>query len=122
MIDIKETLHFIELEILSHLKEFPSNNTFTDIFKSKDYAKSHVSTAIANLVDSGYISKENSSSNKKVFNLILLEKSFPIINEYHECIKNFHKTSIMNISKDELKIFEQVLMKISNNLSEKEYE
>ncbi|WP_249029031.1 MarR family winged helix-turn-helix transcriptional regulator [Tannockella kyphosi] len=138
MIDLRETTHFInlkrknyfnglleqtglnliELDILVFLSEFPENNTFTEIMKSKDYAKSYVSKAITNLVNNGYLLKEGSLSNKKVYNLFLLEKGEPIILLYHQCLEEFRNKAFLGIKDEEQKIFENVIQQISNNLED----
>lgn len=110
-------LNFMEIETLVYLKEFPDNNTFTDIMKSKDYAKSYISTAISNLVDKGYIAKEVSKTNKKVHNLFLLEKSTDIINQYEVCVQSFRNAAFIGVSDEEIQTFEVVLTKILKNLN-----
>ncbi len=139
MIDLKESFHSInlkrknyfdevleqtelnmmELEVIVHLDLFPENNTFTDIMKSKDYAKSYVSKAISHLVELGYIKKEVSPTNKKVHNLFLLEKGKPMVALYDECVQHFRDHAFEGVSREEYEVFERVIGKISRNLEEK---
>lgn len=109
-------LNLLELEILAYLNDYPDNNTFTEIQKWKDYSKSHVSTSITHLIDKGYISKEVSKNNKKIYHITLLEKSLSIIEEYKKCIDNFKNDAFKDISTQEREYLYQILLKISNNL------
>lgn len=117
---IKHDLNLMELEILVFLYEFPKSNTLTAIFKTKGFAKSHVSNAISNLVQRGYVLKETSDTNKKVHNLTLVEISHNVINDYYSCVNLFRKDAFLDISQQEIEIFEQVVCKISKNLQKKE--
>lgn len=112
------SLNMMEVEILATLSECPDNNTFTDIMKMKDYAKSYISKAISNLVERGYIEKRTCENNKKVYNLFLLESSEPIIKQYNECVENFRNDAMAGLKKDQIRIFEQVISKINENLSQ----
>ncbi|WP_317856249.1 MarR family winged helix-turn-helix transcriptional regulator [Chakrabartyella piscis] len=111
-------LNFMELEVLDFLNHEPNRNTFTEIIKSKGYAKSHISSAISNLIDKGYLAKEPAPNNKKVFYLRLLEKSEYALMQQEICIKNYQKTAFRGITKEELDTFQTVLMKIESNLTE----
>ncbi|MFI3177403.1 MAG: MarR family winged helix-turn-helix transcriptional regulator [Eubacteriales bacterium] len=115
-------LNLMEIEILGFLSEEPDSNTFTDIMRAKDYAKSHISTAITNLVNSNYIEKCCCDNNKKVQQLFLLERSGPIIDAYNRCVNEFHKNAFTGLTSQELEVFNQVIDKINDNLSkEQEY-
>ncbi len=115
----KSGLNMLELEILGYLYECPDRNTFTEIFRSKDYAKSHISTAVANLVNDGYIEKKSLPANKKVHNLIPLEKSKAVVEEYNECIEKFKEAAFKDIPGEEIELFHSVIDKIKKNLESK---
>lgn len=139
MIDLKETFHSIslkrktyfdmmlegielslmEVEILFFLKEYPENNTFTEIMRSKDYAKSYVSKAISNLLELGYLEKQMVPTNKKMYKLFLLEKSERAIQEYSACVKRFREDAFAGIAEEDYKVFERVIKQLSDNLSER---
>ncbi|MFI3171857.1 MAG: hypothetical protein R3Y58_05790 [Eubacteriales bacterium] len=139
MIDLKETFHSVnlkrktyfdelledtdlnlmEIEILLFLKEYPENNSFTAIIKSKDYAKSYVSKAITHLVELEYLKKEAFTDNKKMYQLFLLEKSHQIIEEYNRCVERFRSCAFAGISDEDAVVFERVMQKISQNLMER---
>lgn len=136
MVDIREVFHYVslkrkiyfdkfmeetelnlmEIEIIIFLYENPRNNTFTEIMKSKGYAKSYVSKAISNLVEKQYITKQGIEQNKKIYKLFLLDKSKKIVDEYMKCVDAFRKDAFVDISDEELEIFEKVMKKISDNL------
>lgn len=106
----------IEVEILAFVHDFPQNNTFTDIFSSKDYTKSHISTAITRLIEKEYLIREKSTENKKIYYLKLLKKSNPIIEEYKKCVETFEQDALNDITPIELDACIQLLQKIENNL------
>lgn len=116
---LEETeLNLMEIEVLVFLKCSPENNTFTEIMKSKDYAKSYISKAITNLVEKGYLSKQASPDNKKVYRLYLLDKSQDIVKKYDTCVEQFRMYAFAGISEEELQVFENVMIQISNNIAE----
>ncbi len=138
MIDLKETFHevslkrrmyfdrmieetelnLMEIEILVFLSQHPESNTFTEIMNSKGYAKSYISKAISNLVKSEYITKESTANNKKVYRLYLLEKSQDIVEAYFRCVTQFRSDAFQNVSDEERIVFENVINKILENLTE----
>lgn len=113
----KYDLTQMEIDIVGFLSEQPDNNTFTDIMKAKDYAKSHISNAITHLVNGGCIEKCSLDNNKKVHKLFLLNNSKNVIKDYNICIENFRKDALVGIKESEIKIFEQVISKMHCNLS-----
>lgn len=110
-------LTMLQLEILVSLHEEPNSNTFTDIMKAKDYAKSHISTAINHLVEEGYIVRKPSATNKKVYYLYLLEKSHPLVTAYGDCIQRFQADAFAGITEEELALYEKILIKMRHNLT-----
>lgn len=115
-------LNMMQLEILSYLHEFPDNNTFTEIMKSKDYARSQISAAITGLIQQGFLKKEPHPGNRKVFFLILQEKSSAIVEDYAICNENFEKVALVGITEEEKELFEIIYGKIQKNLANREYE
>ncbi|MFI3231092.1 MAG: MarR family winged helix-turn-helix transcriptional regulator [bacterium] len=115
----KANLNMMEIEILVYIYRYPDNNTFTEIQRLKNYSKSHISTSISHLIQKDYLARENSLTNKKVYNLRLLEKSEPVIHEYFRCVTAFQKDAFKDINDNELEHFKEILLKISNNLQER---
>lgn len=113
-------LNLMEIEILAFLSKQPDSNTFTDIMRAKDYAKSHVSTVITRLVTGGYIEKRCVGNNKKVQQLFLLDRSAPIIAEYNRCVKTFQGVAFAGLTERQLAMFEQVINKMNDNLSKEQ--
>lgn len=111
-------LNLMEIEILVFLNQYPENNTFTEIMRSKGYAKSYVSKAISNLVELEYIRKQGIENNKKVYRLFLLDKSQSVIEAYDACVKKFRNDAFAGIDNEDLEIFDNVINKIANNLTE----
>lgn len=114
----KTGLTMIELELLSFLDECPDSNTFTEIQRSKDYAKSHLSSAIGHLVEKGYVERRGAENNKKVQFLFLTEKSVDIVEEYDRCATQFRRVAFDGITQEEKELFLTVLHKMRNNLKE----
>lgn len=109
-------LAFMELEILVLMNEHHEKKTFTDIMRSKDYAKSHVSKAISNLVAKRYIEKTACENNKKVFYLQLLDKANYVLEEYYLIEAEYIAKAFEGISQSEAETFTNMLKKISANL------
>lgn len=109
-------LALIDVEILAYIDEFPENNTFTEILNSKEYSKSHISTAIKRLISRGYLTREKSENNKKIYHLKLQQNSNYIINEYKKYVQKFQEDALKDISQQEIEILTNLLKKINNNL------
>lgn len=114
----KTDLNLMQLEIMVSLYEFPEQNTFTEIMKSKDYAKSFVSTAINNLVKRGYVKKLPQPCNKKVFTLALESNCEEIIQAYYKCVESFQADAAKGISEEKFQVFKDILIEVANNLTE----
>lgn len=111
-------LNMMQLEILAYLHEFPDNNTFTEIMKSKDYARSQISSGISGLIAQDFIKKRPHPGNRKVFFLILQEKARPIVKEYLICNEKFEIVAMKGISTEEMELFQQINEKVLENLSQ----
>ncbi len=115
---VEETgLSEVQIEILVALKELPDSNTFTDILKTKDYAKSYISNAITALVERGYVAKQGSLTNKKVYRLFLLEESQEIIDQYYLCVAQFQRDALHGVSQEDRDGFCAVLDQMESNLN-----
>ncbi len=114
----EENLNLLEAEILMFLHTNPDENTLTKIINAKDFAKSHVSTAITNLENDGYLTRSATSKNKKTLKLSLLPKSEALLNKLFDCLKNFHQKAFNGISEAEINEMERLLGKICSNLKE----
>ncbi len=109
-------LNMIEIEILHFLKQYPQSNTFTKIQESKDYAKSHVSTAIQNLVKKEYLVRTYAPNNKKVFHLQVLDKSKEVIQRYEQCCERFNQVAFQGVNDEEKQAFLNMIDKMIHNL------
>lgn len=112
---VRTDLSMLQLELLVSLGEYPETDTFTELLHTKDYAKSHLSTAINGLVAQGYLCKNPNPTNKKVFHLALTAQGQPIVAAYHQCVQAFRQQAFAGVSAAECAIFEQVLQKIERN-------
>ncbi len=110
-------LNLMDVELLCFLKKYPDSNTFTKIQQSKDYAKSHVSTAISDLVEGGYICKEHMQGNKKIYYLKLLPKSEDVIAKFEIHSKRLSEITFKGIPQSEIDIFISVAKKMNENLN-----
>lgn len=109
-------LNLMEIEILAYLDECPNNNTFTHIVKSKDFAKSHISSAINHLSNEGYLLKQMQEGSKKVFNLHLTKKSEDIVKMFYTCVENFRKDAFKDMNEEEIEMFEHLINRMVENL------
>lgn len=116
----ESNLNMMQLEVLVYLEEFPTKNTFTEIMKSKDYARSQISSAISGLIDQGFLRKEPHPTNKKIFHLHALEKAKPMVKEFHRCSDLFDQVAWEGVSPEEYAVFERVHVHMLDNLNKYE--
>ena len=101
--EVCDKYHLTQMEynILMFLYNNPQHNTAADIVKIRKSTKSHVSTAI-----------------KELEKIVLLNKSFPIIEEGINTQKKFAKHILKGLSREEKDICLKVFDKICNNAEE----
>ena len=107
-----------EIEILSCVarENYPNNAKW--IAKYLGVSKTLVSQNIDNLVTSGYLERKVNPEDKRWHIISIGEKSLPLLEKLLSLGEDFNIVINKNISYDEMRIFADVLKKMSNNLEE----
>lgn len=114
----KYQLTQMEYDILIFLHNNPQHNTAAEIVKIRKSTKSHVSSSLKNLENRGLVERIQSVDNKKHIEIVLLEKAVPIIEDGIKVQKEFAKTLLQGLSKEEKRICVEVFNKICKNADE----
>lgn len=114
----KYQLTQMEYDILIFLHNNPQHNTAAEIVKIRKSTKSHVSSSLKNLENRGLVERIQSADNKKHIEIVLLEKAVPIIEDGIKVQKEFAKTLLQGLSKEEKRICVEVFNKICKNADE----
>lgn len=114
----KYQLTQMEYDILIFLHNNPQHNTAAEIVKIRKSTKSHVSSSLKNLENSGLVERIQSADNKKHIEIVLLEKAVPIIEDGIKVQKEFAKTLLQGLSEEEKRICVEVFNKICKNADE----
>ncbi len=108
----------MQYDILMFLYNNPQHNTAADIVKIRKSTKSHVSTSLKGLEDRGLIKRLQSAENKKHIEIVLLEKSMPIIEDGIKAQKDFASNVLSGLTNEEKRICISVFDKICRNADE----
>lgn len=103
-------------EVLTLL--FIKNNGITsacDIVKKHGYSKAYVSKAINSLIEKEYIAIENNLNDKRIQNIIILDKSNEILKDIDESRKECENILEANLSTKDLEDFKNIINKIIIN-------
>lgn len=114
----KYQLTQMEYDILIFLHNNPQHNTAAEIVKIRKSTKSHVSSSLKNLENRGLVERIQSVDNKKHIEIVLLEKTVPIIEDGIKVQKEFAKTLLQGLSEEEKRICVEVFNKICKNADE----
>lgn len=114
----KYKLTQMEYDILIFLHNNPQHNTAAEIVKIRKSTKSHVSSSLKNLENRGLVERIQSADNKKLIEIVLLEKAVPIIEDGIKVQKEFAKTLLQGLSEEEKRICVEVFNKICKNADE----
>lgn len=105
----------MEIDILLFLANNPEFDTAVDLVKRRHLTKSHVSKSIDELVKKGYLQRFFKEGNHKVIHLQLTPACTPIIQEGRNVQLRYATIIGQNITKEEAKIAETVLMTLFEN-------
>lgn len=106
----------MEFSIIMFLHYYPETDTASDIVKYEGFTKSHVSMAVKNLVENGYIRTSYEANNHKSVHLHLLEKADAVIVEGHKANISFIKKITEGISEEEVKLFDSLIERMYANI------
>lgn len=116
LITDKYGLHKVEIEILLFLKK-GKGDTARDIAENKFFSKAHISHAIDNLVECGYLVGQPDRKDRRCIHLILTEEAEPVCGEILKMRERMMSAIFMDITEEERQIMGQVAKKIARNIS-----
>lgn len=110
-------LSVLELRLLRFLDVHRYLDTAKDIVKVRHWTKSHVSKAIENLIERGYLQRQIDVRDRRKVHLTLQEQAVPLLIRIHTEYQAMHQIVLQGISEEELQIVAQVAQKISGNIT-----
>lgn len=108
----------IELDILMYLETNPDCCTATDIVNLRKLTKSHVSSALKNLSEHGYVEKYYRKGNRKTIYLKLTDAAEPVVAKGKEAQKNFASILFGGFSEQDLDIMHNYHEKLNRNVKD----
>ena len=93
----------------------PAYNTAADIVRIRKSTKSHVSTSLKVLEDSGFIERRVDKDNKKHVTIHLLQLANEVIEDGIWAQKEFAQDMFEGLSEEEIKVFMNVFQKVYDN-------
>lgn len=109
-------LSVLELRLLRFLDAYQHLDTAKDIVKVRHWTKSHVSKAIEDLIEQGYLQRQIDAKDRRKVHLTVKEKAEPLLIQIRAEYQNMNHIVWQGISDEELRIIEQVAKKISDNI------
>ena len=113
----KFRLTYMELSVLLFLANHPEFDTASQIVKYRQLTKSHVSLALRELQQRGFLTGERRADDRRNIHLKLTEKAQPVIRSGQDAQKYFKASMFSDFSPEEIKIYEQFQNRIFHNLS-----
>lgn len=98
----------MEYDVIMFLHAHPQLNTAADMVRERKLAKSHVSAALAALEKRGYVAKKRTATNKRVVELFLQDNANDVVHAGMQAHRQFVRTMIHGISKDDFAAFQRV--------------
>ena len=114
----KYQLTQMEYGILMFLHNNPQYTTAADIVRVRKSTKSHVSTSLRGLDNQGLIKRLQSADHKKHIEIVILSKAAPVIEDGANAQKEFAKTVLNGLTKEEKHLCKVVFHKICSNADE----
>lgn len=104
-----------EIDILVTL-DIGVYDTAKEISENFEISKSLVCRSVDSLIKRGYIDTKKDEKDKRVIHLILREEARPIVNALKTNRQKTTEVLLNGIDEEELKVFNNVLDKMKNNL------
>lgn len=98
----------MEYDVIMFLHAHPQLNTAADMVRERKLTKSHVSAALATLEQRGYIAKKRTDTNKRRVELFLQDNATDVVHAGMQAHRQFVRTVINGISKDDFAAFQRV--------------
>lgn len=105
----------MEYDVIMFLHAHPQLNTAADMVRERKLTKSHVSAALATLEQRGYIAKKRTDTNKRRVELFLQDNATDVVHAGMQAHRQFVRTVIDGITKDDFAAFQRVFDAICAN-------
>lgn len=111
-----------EMNILILLSNNPSMTTSTQLNMFLDVSKGLISRSVESLVKQGLIRLENDQSDRRIQHIFLTDKSGPVIKILKKEIHQINEDLLSDIPLEEMKVIEEILIKMRNHFKQKNEE
>ena len=108
----------MEIDILLFLANNPEYDTAAQLVSVRLLTKSHVSIAIASLVNEGYLERYYEKDNKKTIHLRLLTKADPLIEAGRGVQKQFRKLIFNDFKENDIEALLALMNRVHRNTKE----
>ena len=105
----------IEIEILFCLYKNPKA-TSSDVYRELSLHKGHVSMAMDDLCQKGYLQSEHDRHDRRYVNYEITEKGKPVAEEIAAIRGESHSKIFEGVSEEEMDILKSIMAKVSGNL------
>ena len=115
---LRHGLARMELDILLYLANNPLFDTAKDMVERRRMAKSHVSTAVRELEERGYLERIFRPGNRKTAHLSLLPAAEQVVLEGREAQRAFAAAILRDFTAGEREYMEKMMERIAGNARE----
>ena len=112
----KFQLNQTSFDVLMFLANNPKYNTARDICEIRGIRTGIASVAVDFLVSNGYLLRQSDDIDRRIWRLLITEKSAPIIQEGRAVQQEFGKRLTHGISEEELAAYTQIIQKFKENI------
>ena len=107
-------------DILLFLANNPGNNTARDLCEIRGIKSGIASVAVESLIKSGYLTRENDKTDRRIHRLVPTENAQNAIFDGQEMQKIFTEKLRHGISDEEIEMFNNFIEKIEKNITEEQ--
>ena len=115
----KFQLNQTSFDVLMFLANNPEYNTARDICEIRGIRTGMASVAVDFLVKNGYLQRQPDVSDRRIWRLILTEKSNAIVQEGRQIQQEFGRQLTSGISEEEIAAYMQTAQKFKENILSK---
>ena len=106
-----------EVDVLAFIAGNPELNTAHDIVEYRMIAKSHVSKAVDNLLERGFLIREKDKKDRRCMHLLLQDAADEIVSAIQTRQQEFAENLVKGFTEDELLFFSKMTARIADNAS-----
>ncbi len=104
-----------EIDVLAFIANNPELNIAHKIVEYRMIAKSHVSKAVDNLLERGYLIREKDKNDQRCIHLILTNEANGVVADILENQREFAKKLVEGFTEDELLFFTKMTCRVASN-------